>query len=464
MSIMELPTAHAVKKHAGLKLRGIGIADPENFEPHLLEWAKLNAAQRSVGDISRSIIDKMDGAEEAEERSLSAAHDGLMTVYDLISEEKDYRTEQGNRGARTQSARAARRPVPGDATCYGDGARSVSHRGYEAPEADLDYALRPEERMADWAREHGKNREDFGVSAGAFMRAMVLGPKNDAEKRALSEGTDSAGGFTVPDILSAQLIDRLRAQSVLVRAGARTVPLTSDQNYIAKIATDPVPSWRAENAAIAESDPTFARVSMAPKSLAVLVKVSREVLEDSLNIEEALQQSLTAAMAVEFDRAGLFGSGTGSEPQGLVNMSGIGAVALAGALTTYAPLIAGRTAILTANAGEPTAYIMSPREDGKLTGLTDGQGQPLQAPAKIAAIPQLVTTAVPIDGGTGTNEASIITGNFRRFMIGIRNGLRIEILKERYAENFQYAFVAHLRGTFAVEHAAAFHKTTAIRP
>ena len=75
MSIMELRTAQAVKKHAGLKLRGIGITDPENFEPHLLDWSKLNAAQRSVGDISRGIIDKMEGADETEERSLSEAHD-----------------------------------------------------------------------------------------------------------------------------------------------------------------------------------------------------------------------------------------------------------------------------------------------------------------------------------------------------------------------------------------------------
>ncbi|WP_269514130.1 phage major capsid protein [Brevundimonas subvibrioides] len=463
MSIMELRTAQAVKKHAGLKLRGIGIPDPENFEPHLMEWSKLNAAQRSVGDISRGVLDKMDGADEAEERSLSEAHDGLMAVYDLISEEKDYRIEQGNRGARTESARAARRPIPRDSVWYGESARSEGRGGHEAPDVDLAYALRPEQRMADWAREHGKNRQEFGVSAGALLRAMVLGPKNDEEKRALSEGTDSAGGFTVPDILSAQLIDRLRAQSVLVRAGARTVPLSSDQNYIAKIATDPVPAWRAENAAIAESDPTFTRVSMAPKSLAVLVKVSREVLEDSLNIEEALQRSLTAAMAVEFDRAGLFGSGTGSEPEGLVNMAGIGALAHNAVLANYLPLNTARTAVLTANA-TPTAYIMHPREDGKLTGLVDAQGQPLQAAAKVAAIQQLTTTAVPINGGVGTNEASIITGDFSRYLIGIRNGLRIEILKERYAENFQFAFVAHLRGTFAVEHVAAFHKITGIKP
>ena len=459
MTIMEERTALAVKRHAGLKLRAIGIPDADTFEPHTLSWSDLNKRQRSVADLSRSLLDGMaDNADETTVRGLSDAHEGLMALYDLITSEKDHRTALGSRDARSHGGNPMR-PIPGDAECHGDGFTVLRHSDDEP----IAHALKPEQRMAEWARKNTTQRHEE-ISPGAYLRAMVLGGKNEAEKRALSEGTDSAGGYTVPDVLSAQLIDRLRASSVLIRAGARTIPLTSDQNYIAKIATDPVPAWRAEAASIAESDPTFARVSLAPKSLAVLVKVSREVLEDSLNIEAALVLALTQAMALEVDRAGMFGSGSGAEPQGLANMVGIGEVALDAALATYAPLIAARTQVLTANAGDPTAYIMHPREDGTLVGLTATDGQPLQAPAKIAAIPQLVTTSVPINGGTGTNEGSIITGNFTRFMIGLRNGLRIEMLKERYADTHQYAFVAHLRATFAVEHVGAFSHVTGVQP
>ena len=459
MSIMDERTALAVKRHAGIKLRAIGITDAESFEPHTLSWPDLNKRQRAVADLSRGLLDGMsDTTPEADVRSLTEAHEGLMEIYDAITAEKDHRTALGSRDARSEGG-SPMRPIPGDAEWSPAGFTVLRH----TDEEPLTHALKPEQRMVEWARKHTKQNHEE-ISPGAYLRAMVLGGKTDAEKRALSEGTDSAGGFTVPDVLSAQLIDRLRASSVLIRAGARTIPLTSDQNYIAKIASDPVPAWRAEAASIAESDPTFARVSLAPKSLAVLVKVSREVLEDSLNIEAALVLALTQAMALEVDRAGLFGSGTGSVPQGLANMAGIGAVALNNPLTTYAPLIAARTQVLTANAGEPTAFIMHPREDGTLTGLTATDGQPLQAPAKIAAIPQLVTTSVPIVGGVGTNEGSIITGNFSRFMIGLRNGLRIEMLKERYADTHQYAFVAHLRATFAVEHIAAFSQVTGIKP
>lgn len=462
MSILDERTALAVKKHAGAKLRTAGI-NPDDFAPHALSWSDLNKRARAVADVARSLIDAAEAANDTDAQGLCVAHEGVMELFSCIEAEKDHRTAIGSREAREHGG-DPRRPVPDDGEVRGDGEFRRLRPGRDDDEP-VAYALKPEQRMADWVRKNTDRRGgDDGVTAGAFLRAMVLGPQSDAERRALSEGTDSAGGYTVPDVLSAQMIDRLRAQSVLIRAGARTVPLTSDQNYIAKIATDPTPAWRAENASISESEPTFARVSMAPKSLAVLCKVSREVLEDSLNIEEALTRSITAAMALEFDRAGLFGSGSGSEPQGLTNMVGIGEVAHDAALASYAPLVSARTQVLTANAGEPTAFIMHPREDGTLVGLVDTTGQPLQAPAKIAAVPQLVTTAVPTNGGVGTNESSIITGNFSRFLLGIRNDIRIEVLKERYADNHQYGFIAHMRGTFAAEHVAAFSHVTGIQP
>lgn len=469
MSFMELRTAQAVKKHAGLKLRGVGIDDVDAFAPHRLEWQKLNSAQRAVGDISRGIIDKMEGASDDEARSLSEAHDGLMLIYDLITEEKDYRTATGSREARDASARAARRPIPGDGvTGYDPTGGWFSQREADADRSEAAIALRPEERFSDWASRHDPESR-CEISPGAMLRAMAFGSKTDAERRALSEGTDSAGGYTVPTVLSAALIDRLRRQSVLVRAGARTVPLTSDSNVIAKLTADPTPAWRAEAGAVAASDPTFGAVTLAPKSLAVLVKFSRELLQDSLNIESALVNAITAAMALEIDRAGLFGTAADNQPRGLINIAGINTFDVGGKLSLYtggmyAPLVRARTQLLTANAGEPTAYIMHPREDGTLVGALSGSGDPVIAPAKIAAVPQLVTTAVPVDGGVGTNESSFIAGNFAHFIIGMRETLRLEVLRELYAATGELAMVAHMRVDFAAEHPLAFSHATGIEP
>jgi HK97 family phage major capsid protein len=363
-----------------------------------------------------------------------------------------------------RAPKAHMRPIPADGEARGDGL------DYEGEEASV--SLKPEERFADWAARSGGSRggsELRGLTTGGLLKAMVLGPKTEAERRALSGGSDSAGGFTVPDVLSSSMIDRMRRQSVVIRAGARTIPLTSDVNNIAKVLTDPVPAWRAENAEITNSDATFGRVQMLPKSLAVLCRVSRELLEDSLNIDTVLPDIIAKAMAAEVDRMCLFGSGSGAEPTGVTLMAGINEVSLDGALSShangfYGSLIEGRRLLLDANSGQPSAFVMNPREDETLIAALTGDGYPMPAPPKIAAIPQLVTTAVPKNGGTGTNESSIVFGDFARMMLGVRNSLRIEVLKERYADYHQYAFIAHLRATVAVEHVLAFGHVTGITP
>src|SRR5438046_2027392 len=41
---------------------------------------------------------------------------------------------------------------------------------------------------------------------------------------------------------------------------------------------------------------------LVPRSLAVLVKVSRELIDDSVNIEQALEAALRGSLSVELDR------------------------------------------------------------------------------------------------------------------------------------------------------------------
>jgi len=351
-----------------------------------------------------------------------------------------------------------RRPNGTSLAIRGDSRRITS--GLEEHET---HALKPEQRFADWVREH-RGVEDHDLALGDYLRAMVLGAKTDAEKRALSEGTDSAGGFTVPEILSAQLIDLLRARTVAIQAGARTVPLTSDTNHVARLLTDPVPAWRSEAGAVAESDPTFGRITFSPKSLAVLIKASRELLEDSLNIRTELPRVIAGAMAVELDRVALFGSGSDPEPTGLTNVSGINEITHDAALTSYAPFVSARTKVLESNADGVSAFVLNPRDDGTLAGLADTTNQPLMKPEAIRDIPFLTSMSVPTNLGAASppTDSIIVGGSFRHLLIGMRSEIRIEVLRERFADNLQYGFLAWLRADVAVEHAAAFSKITGI--
>lgn len=312
------------------------------------------------------------------------------------------------------------------------------------------------------------DRTEFGF--GEYVAAMVRGTGSQSVKNALAEGTDSAGGYTVPKRLMADVIDKMRAKTTVIQAGALTIPLETQTTTIARIASDPAAGWRLENAAVAESDPTFEGVTFTARSLAVLVKVSRELLDDSINIDQALAAAFAGAMAVEADRVALFGSGTAPEPRGIFNTPNVNSVSMGtnGAqITNHAKLLDCLYELQADNAANPTAQIMHPRTWRAIAGFSDTTGQPLQSPPALAALPQLVSTTVPVNQVQGTSGAtcsSVIVGDFSQLLLGVRQELRIEVVRDLFAGNLQYGFIAHLRMDVAVAHPESFCKLVGILP
>lgn len=315
---------------------------------------------------------------------------------------------------------------------------------------------------------------------GDYLRGIVGGARNPGVRAALSEGVDSAGGYSIPTEVLGEFIDRLRAQTCFVQAGARTIMLEGAKTRIMRVASDPVALWRAENAAVNESEPTFDALDFAPKSLACLVKVSNELLDDTVNAGDALVQALTAAMALKLDYAAFFGAGTGNEPRGLDNLVGVPTVTLGtgnGATPDWDMLLDAEYQVDLGNGGPVTAAISHPRTWMKLRKLKDGDGQYLKPPAGWAepresltagtGVPQrLKTTAFPIDQTIGSSAdcATAHVGNFTRAILGLRQELRIRRLDQSFAGNLQTGFLAYLRADVQFEQAAAFAKVKGIRP
>lgn len=307
-----------------------------------------------------------------------------------------------------------------------------------------------------------------GVSMGAILDGLIFGPKTAEIKAALEEGTDSAGGYSVPTHVLRQFIDRLRAKTQFINAGARMM-LLDGKTRIVRTETDPTAAWRAESAAIAEGEPSFSAVELLPKSLAVQVKVSREVLQDSINIQDALEASLVGAMSVELDRAALFGAGTATEPLGLFGIAGINSVSMGtngAAPTNFDNLLDCVYELEVDNAAEPTAAIWHPRTARTYRKLKDTTNQPLEAPEPVRSLPKLSTTSVPIDQTQGTSNdcSTVLMGDFTQAILGMREGLNITILKERYADVGQLAFVAHIRADVAFAHPDSFVKLIGVKP
>jgi HK97 family phage major capsid protein len=297
---------------------------------------------------------------------------------------------------------------------------------------------------------------------GELIRAMVRGGGRPEVRNALSEGTDSAGGVTVPSILSGQIIDKLRAKSSVFQAGAKTVLLeTGKPTTIAAITADPVAGWRAENDAVATSDMTFAPVSFTPKSLAVIVTASMELIEDSVNLDQALITALTAAFAAELDRVALIGSGSSNQPLGVSKTSGVGSYSMGTnglAPANYQPFIEALGVLQAANANDPTAVILNPHVNKELNSLVDTLGQPMRKPDAIQNLPFLVTSKLPQTETQGSSNAAsrAVAGYFPDVLIGMRHDFRITILREKYADTMQIGFRADLRADVAVAHPANF--------
>lgn len=302
---------------------------------------------------------------------------------------------------------------------------------------------------------------DDGLSLGGYLRSLVTGPRSSAEFAALGGSSGTAGGYNVPSILAARVIDRFRPALVVGRAGAEFIPLTSDEHSFCKLTADATASWRVENAEISESEQTFGGITFHPKSLAVIVRASRELLEDSLGIDDAIERSLIEAFASEVDRAALLGEGA-TEPMGLTNESGINTLTGIGAISSYADVLDAYKLMMDDNTPEPTALIISNREWRTLAGLADTTNQPLNLPPAIADLPILATSTIPTDLGAGSNESVAFLGHFPDFVVGMRSEIQVDVLKERYAEYHQYAFVAHLRMDTGVFHPESFVKLSGI--
>lgn len=335
-------------------------------------------------------------------------------------------------------------------------------------------ALAPGETMRDYLTKRGSITVDPdrpSVRLGDVLRAMVTGPKNAAEERALAEGTNSAGGYSVPTTIFAELVDKMRPASVTQQAGAQVIALDAWKGTYARVTTDPVPTWRAENAAVASSDPVFDSIALQARTLAVSVPVSRELYADSVNIASALPDVLARVFAAEVDRVALIGSGSGQEPRGVFNTSGIAsesmgtdgaAFAAATALDKYIDLLVD---IQTANAN-PTALITSPRVLGSVAKLRNATtGDVLRLPAEWDSMKKFATSAMPITQTQGMSSAasSIVLGDWSQLAIFLRQGITIELNRERLAGTFfQLEFLVSCRMDVGVFHPASFGKLIGI--
>jgi HK97 family phage major capsid protein len=314
-----------------------------------------------------------------------------------------------------------------------DGLTFVTDRGVEvrALAARESYVEATRSHWPDWIEQRD------GLRFGRFVRGVITGDWRDAEaeRRAMATTDSTLGGYMLPSPVGADVIDLARADSVLMQAGALTVPMDSKTLLIARVTADPTPAWKAENAKATATGLTFGGLQLVAKMLFAVVPISLELVTDAPNASAVIENAMRKALGLELDRVGLFGSGAGEEPRGIYNDPDLGLVdmgAMAGAeLESYAPFTDAIQVVREAN-GVPKAAIYSPRTESTLGKLEDLNHQQLQMPKAVAELSHFASTQIPNDlvHGTAIDASVAFVGDFSTVLYGIRDQVRVEVGRE----------------------------------
>jgi HK97 family phage major capsid protein/HK97 family phage prohead protease len=254
----------------------------------------------------------------------------------------------------------------------------------------------------------------------------------DVLQRDLNVGTASAGGNLVAtNLLAANFIDLLRVQTAVLQLGATVLPGLVGNVAIPRQTAGATAYWVTEGNAPTESQPAFDQVTLSPKTVGAFTDISRKlVLQSTPAVEWILQQDLAAVLGAEIDRAAIAGSGSGAEPRGILNTTGIGNVegGTNGAAPTWTHIVALESALATANVvdGSTLAYLTNAKVRGKLktTQIVPTYGDTMiwaDGPTPVNGYRAAVSNNVPsnLSKGTSTGVCSaILFGNWSDLLIG----------------------------------------------
>ncbi len=214
--------------------------------------------------------------------------------------------------------------------------------------------------------------------AKLFLKGAILhcDPGVETVRKALSEGSDGAGGYLVPAEYREELVKRLPELSELF-PHVRKVPVASDSGDYPKLSGDVSITWgRAENAGLTETDPTFTQVTWTVQNMSAITYMSRELACDSNpNIVDTITDLFSEAVAAERDKVIAVGKTGDSQPEGIYSASGLSSVATVGTLS-YADLVEIKYT-LKRKYQRNARWVMNSTNMQRITALTDDNGQPL---------------------------------------------------------------------------------------
>lgn len=284
----------------------------------------------------------------------------------------------------------------------------------------------------------------------SFWNAMRSKMPSHEVMNALQVGTDSEGGFLVPDEFERTLVEALEEQNIF-RTLAHVIQTSSGDRKIPVVASKGTASWVDEEGAIPESDDGFGQVSIGAYKLGTMIKVSEELLGDSVfDLEAYVSREFARRIGNKEEEAFFTGDGTG-KPLGVLADTGgaeIGVTAAAAGAFT-ADEVFDLFYSLKAPYRKNAVFLMNDASVKALRKLKDSNGQYLWQPSLTAAAPDTLlgrpvyTSAFmpALEAG----EKSVLFGDLSYYWVADRQGRSFRRLGELFAPTGQVGFLATQR-------------------
>ena len=301
---------------------------------------------------------------------------------------------------------------------------------------------------------NGTGEEKTGRASAEYRRsfwnAMRSKMPSHEIMNALQIGTDSEGGYLVPDEFERTLVEALTEKNIF-RSLAHVIQTSSGDRKIPVVASKGAASWVDEEGAIPESDDAFSQVSIGAYKLGTMIKVSEELLNDSVfDLEAYIAREFARRIGNKEEEAFFTGDGAG-KPLGVLAENGGAEIGVTAASATgfTADEIFDLYYSLKAPYRKNAVFIMNDAHVKVLRKLKDNNGQYLWQPSMTASTPDtlmgrpIYTSAfMP---GVEAGAKSVLFGDLSYYWVADRQGRTFRRLGELFAPNGQVGFLATQR-------------------
>ena len=293
----------------------------------------------------------------------------------------------------------------------------------------------------------GRATDEYRQNFWNMMRSKTPMP---TVMNALQIGTDSEGGYLVPDEYERTLVEALEEENIF-RQLAKIIQTSSGDRKIPVVATKGTASWIDEEGAYLESDDSFSQVSIGAYKLGTMIKVSEELLNDSVfDLESYISREFARRIGAKEEESFFTGDGTG-KPLGILAATG-GAetgITAASATAITADELIDLFYSLKAPYRRNAVWVLNDSTIKAIRKLKDNQGQYLWQPSLTAGAPDLLLVK-PVRTSAymptiAADAKTIAFGDFSYYWIADRQGRSFKRLNELYAATGQVGFLASQR-------------------